>query len=61
MRNLLVPYTIKSIGIYCLNLRWNNQFIRESLANKDPMEVFEKVNQLAPIFTNTNACEQTLR
>ena len=25
------------------------------------MEAFQKVNQIAPIFTNTNSCEQTLR
>ena len=61
MRKLSVPYTINRRGIYYLNLRWNNQFIRQSLATKDPMEAFQKVNQLAPIFSNSEACEQTLR
>ena len=61
MRKRSVPYTIKRNGIYYLNLRWNNQFIRQSLATKDPMEAFQKVNQIAPIFANTHACEQVLR
>ena len=61
MRKLSVPYTINRRGIYYLNLRWNNQFIRQSLATKDPMEAFQKVNQLAPILSNPEACEQTLR
>jgi hypothetical protein len=58
MRKRSVPYTIKRNGIYYLNLGWNNQFIRQSLATKDPMEAFQKVNQIAPIFANTHACEQ---
>ena len=57
MRKLSVPYTIKRNGIYYLNLRWNNQFIRQSLATKDPMEAFQKVNQLAPIFSSPQTCE----
>ena len=61
MRKRSVPYTIVRGGVYYLNLRWNNQFIRQSLATKDPMEAFQKVNQLAPIFSNPQACEQTLR
>ena len=61
MRKLLVPYTINRRGIYYLNLRWNNQFIRQSLATKDPIEAFQKVSQLAPIFSNPQTCEQTLR
>ena len=61
MRKLLVPYTINRRGIYYLNLRWNNQFIRQSLATKDPMEAFEKVNQLAPLFSNPHTCAETLR
>ena len=61
MRKLSVPYTIKRRGVYYLNLRWNNQFIRQSLATKDPMEAFEKVSQLAPLFSNSQTCEQTLR
>jgi integrase len=61
MRKLSVPYTIVRGGVYYLNLRWNNQFIRQSLATKDPMEAFQKVNQLAPIFSNSNACDQALR
>ena len=61
MRKLSVPYTINRRGIYYLNLRWNNQFIRQSLATKDPMEAFEKVSQLAPLFSNSQTCEQTLR
>ena len=61
MRKRSVPYTIKRNGIYYLNLGWNNQFIRQSLATKDPMEAFQKVNQLAPIFSNPQTCEQTLR
>jgi hypothetical protein len=61
MRKRSVPYTINRRGVYYLNLRWNNQFIRQSLATKDPMEAFQKVNQIAPIFANTHACEQVLR
>ena len=61
MRKLSVPYTIVRGGVYYLNLRWNNQFIRQSLATKDPMEAVQKVNQLAPIFSNSNACDQALR
>ena len=61
MRKLSVPYTINRRGVYYLNLRWNNQFIRQSLATKDPMEAFQKVSQLAPIFSNPQTCEQTLR
>ena len=61
MRKLSVPYTINRRGVYYLNLRWNNQFIRQSLATKDPMEAFQKVNQLAPLFSNPQTCEQTLR
>ena len=61
MRKLSVPYTINRRGVYYLNLRWNNQFIRQSLATKDPMEAFEKVNQLAPLFSNPQACVETLR
>ena len=61
MRKRSVPYTINRRGVYYLNLRWNNQFIRQSLATKDPMEAFQKVNQLAPIFSNPQTCEQTLR
>jgi hypothetical protein len=34
MRKLSVPYTIVRGGVYYLNLRWNNQFIRQSLATK---------------------------
>ena len=61
MRKLSVPYTINRRGVYYLNLRWNNQFIRQSLSTKDPMEAFEKVSQLAPLFSNSQTCEQTLR
>ena len=61
MRKRSVPYTIVRGGVYYLNLRWNNQFIRQSLATKDPMEAFQKVNQLAPIFSNPKTCEQILR
>ena len=61
MRKLSVPYTINRRGVYYLNLRWNNQFIRQSLATKDPMEAFQKVSQLAPILSNPEACEQILR
>lgn len=61
MRKRSVPYTIKRNGIYYLNLRWNNQFIRQSLATKDPMEAFEKLNQLAPLFSNPQTCAETLR
>jgi hypothetical protein len=61
MRKRSVPYTINRRGVYYLNLRWNNQSIRQSLATKDPMETFQKVNQIAPIFANTHACEQLLR
>ena len=61
MRKRSVPYTINRRGVYYLNLRWNNQFIRQSLATKDPMEAFQKVNQLAPLFSNPQTCEQTLR
>lgn len=61
MRKRSVPYTINRRGVYYLNLRWNNQFIRQSLATKDPMEAFEKDNQLAPLFSNPQTCEETLR
>ena len=61
MRKRSVPYTINRRGVYYLNLRWNNQFIRQSLATKDPMEAFEKVNQLAPLFSNPQTCAETLR
>ena len=61
MRKLSVPYTINRRGVYYLNLRWNNQFIRQSLATKDPMEAFEKANQLAPLFSNPQTCAETLR
>jgi len=61
MRKRSVPYTIVRGGVYYLNLRWNNQFIRQSLATKDPMEAFQKVNQLAPVFANPKTCVQTLR
>ena len=46
MRKLSVPYTINRRGVYYLNLRWNNQFIRQSLAAKGHMEAFEKVSYL---------------
>ena len=61
MRKRSVPYTINRRGVYYLNFRWNNQFIRQSLATKDPMEAFEKVNQLAPLFSNPQTCAETLR
>jgi integrase len=61
LKKLSVPYTIKRNGVYYLNLRWKNQFIRQSLATKDPMEAFKKVNQLAPLIVNTSACVKTLR
>ena len=61
MRKLSVPYTIKRQGVYYLNIRWNDQIIRQSLATKEPMEAFQKVNQLTPIFSNANGCEQTVR
>ena len=61
MRKLSVPYTIRRNGIFYLNLRWNNQIIRQSLATKDPMEAFQKVNQIAPIFANPHSCGVVLR
>ena len=61
MRKLSVPYTIKRRGVYYLNLRWNDQIIRQSLATKDPMEAFKRVNQLAPILPNPQSSEQALR
>jgi integrase len=61
MRKRSVPYTINRRGVYYLNLRWNNQVIRRSLATKDPMEAFEKVNQLAPLFSNPQTCAEILR
>jgi hypothetical protein len=61
MRKLSVPYTIKRRGVYYLNLRWNDQIIRQSLATKDPMEAFKRVNQLAPILSNPQSSEQALR
>ena len=61
MRKRSVPYTINRRGVYYLNLRWNNQVIRQSLATKDPMEAFEKVNQLAPLFSSPQTCAETLR
>jgi len=32
----------------------------QSLPTKDLVKAFQKVNQIASIFTNTNTCEQTL-
>ena len=61
MRKLSVPYTIRRRGIYYLNLRWNNQFIRQTLATKDPIEAFQKVNALAPILSNSQVSKQTLK
>ena len=61
MRKLSVPYTIKRRGVYYLNLRWNNHIIRQSLATKDPMEAFNKVNRLAPIFANPDIGIEALR
>ena len=61
MRKLSVPYTIKRQGVYYLNIRWNDQIIRQSLATKEPMEAFQKVNQLTPVFSNANGCEQAVR
>ena len=61
MRKLSVLYTIVRGGVYYLNLRWNNQSIRQSLATKDPMEAFKKVNQIAPIFAKLHSCEVVLR
>ena len=61
MRKRSVPYTINRRGVYYLNLRWNNGFIRLSLATKDPMEAFQKINQLAPLFSNPQTCAKTLR
>ena len=61
MRKLSVPYTINRRGVYYLNLRWNNQFIRQSLATKDHMEAFEKVSQLASLISNPQTCAETLR
>ena len=56
-----VRHTINRRGVYYLNLRWNNQVIRQSLATKDPMEAFEKVNQLAPLFSKPQTCLKTSR
>ena len=61
MRKLSVPYTIRRRGIYYLNLRWNNQFIRQTLATKDPIEALQKVNALAPILSNLQVSKQTLK
>ena len=35
--------------------------IRQSLATKDPMEAFKKVNQIAPISAKLHSCEVVLR
>lgn len=40
MRKLSVPYAINKRGVYCLNLRWINQFIRQSLATTPHGSVF---------------------
>jgi hypothetical protein len=61
MRKLSVPYTIRRNGVYYLNIRVNNQFVRQTLATKDPMEAFQKVNQIAPLLSNADVCEQMLR
>jgi hypothetical protein len=61
MRKLSVPYTIRRNGVYYLNIRLNNQFVRQALATKDPMEAFQKVNQIAPLLSNADVCEQMLR
>ena len=52
MRKLSVPYTIRRNGVYYLNIRLNNQFVRQTLATKDLMEAFHKANQIAPIFAS---------
>ncbi len=48
MKKLSVPYTIKRRGIYYLNLRWENTFIRKSLATGNPLEAINLINQIRP-------------
>ena len=48
MKKLSVPYTIKRRGIYYLNLRWKNTFIRKSLATGNPLEAINLINQIRP-------------
>ena len=48
MKKLSVPYTIKRRGIYYLNLRWKNTFIRRSLATGNPLEAINLINQIRP-------------
>ena len=56
-----VPYTIKRGGIYYSNLRWNDQIIRQSLATKDPLQAFNRINQLAAILCNLQTSEKANR
>ena len=48
MKKLSVPYTIKRRGIYYINLRWKNTFIRKSLATGNPLEAINLINQIRP-------------
>ena len=48
MKKLSVPYTIKRRGIYYLNLRWENTFIRKSLATGNLLEAINLINQIRP-------------
>jgi hypothetical protein len=44
MRKPSVSYTIKRNGICYLNIRRNNQLIRQLLATKDPLEASQNVS-----------------
>jgi hypothetical protein len=49
LKKLSVPYTIKRRGIYYLNLRWENTFIRKSLATGNPLEAINLINLINQI------------
>ena len=51
---------LTGVVFYYLNLQWNNQFVRQSLATIFLLD-FEKVSQLAPLFANPQAFVEMLR
>jgi hypothetical protein len=46
LRKLALPYTIRRNGVYQLNLRWHKDFLRYSLATRDPQIALSKVNRV---------------
>ena len=57
MKKLSVPYTIKRRGIYYLNLRWKNTFIRKSLATGNPLDAIHLINQIRPHLKQAYGCQ----